>query len=101
MRKRSPTHPGVVLREDVLPSLTGMSVSAFARSLGVSRQTLHAVLAERSGISAEMALRLGTLLGNGAQLWVDMQSKYDLWHAEAKLHDELIRLRPLDQLALT
>lgn len=100
MRKRSPTHPGAVLREDVLPGLTGMSVSAFARSLGVSRQTLHAVLAERSGVSAEMALRLGTLLGNGAQLWVDMQSKYDLWHAEAKLRDELVRLRPLDQLTL-
>jgi antitoxin HigA-1 len=47
-----------------------MSVSAFARKLGVSRQTLHAVLAERSGVSAEMALRLGALLGDGAQLWV-------------------------------
>jgi addiction module HigA family antidote len=57
------------------------------------------VLAERSGVSAEMALRLGTLLGNGAQLWVDMQSKYDLWHAEAKLHDELIHMQPLEQLA--
>ena len=67
MRKRSPTHPGAILREDVLPSLAGMSVSAFARSLGVSRQTLHAVLAERSGVSTEMALRLGALLGNGAQ----------------------------------
>ncbi|MDD5056847.1 MAG: hypothetical protein PHQ60_03165 [Sideroxydans sp.] len=43
-----------------------MSVSAFANNLGISRQTLHAVLAERSGISAEMALRLGALLGNGA-----------------------------------
>lgn len=99
MRKRSPTHPGAILREDVLPSLVGMSVSAFARNLGVSRQTLHAVLAERSGVSAEMALRLGTLLGNGAQLWVDMQSKYDLWQAEAKLHDELSRMQSLDQLA--
>jgi addiction module HigA family antidote len=99
MRKRSPTHPGTILREDVLPSLAGMSVSAFARNLGVSRQTLHAVLAERSGISAEMALRLGALLGNGAQLWLDMQSKYDLWHAESKLHDELIHMRSLDQLA--
>lgn len=99
MRKRSPTHPGAILREDVLPSLEGMSVSAFARNLGVSRQTLHAVLAERSGVSAEMALRLGTLLGNGAQLWLDMQSKYDLWQAEAKLHNELIQMRPLEQLA--
>ena len=81
MRTRKPTHPGAILREDVLPELN-MSVSGFARSLGVSRQTLHAVLAERSGISPEMALRLGVLLGNGAQLWVDMQTKYDLWQAE-------------------
>ena len=97
MRNRCPTHPGAILREDVLPQLTGMSVSAFARNLGISRQTLHAVLAERSGVSAEMALRLGALLGNGAQLWVDMQSKYDLWQAEAKLRDELGRMRPLMQ----
>jgi len=97
MRKRSPTHPGAILREDVLPQLTGMSVSAFARLLGVSRQTLHAVLAERSGITAEMALRLGTLLGNGPQLWVDMQTKYDLWRAEEKLHEELSHMQRLDQ----
>ena len=55
MRKRVPTHPGAILREDVLPGLPGMSVSAFARSLGVSRQTLHAVLAERSGVPIQRA----------------------------------------------
>lgn len=77
MRKRVPTHPGAMLREDVLPHLGGMSVSAFARLLGVSRQNLHAVLAERSGVTAEMALRLGALLGNGPQLWVDMQTQHD------------------------
>jgi addiction module HigA family antidote len=94
MRTRKPTHPGAILREDVLPEL-GVTVSAFARNLGVSRQTLHAVLAERSGISAEMALRLGALLGNGAQLWLDMQSKYDLWQAEEKLHDVLLKIKSL------
>jgi len=94
MRTRKPTHPGAILREDVLPDL-GMSVSAFARNLGVSRQTLHAVLAERSGVSPEMALRLGALLGNGAQLWMDMQSKYDLWQAEDKLHDVLLSIQCL------
>lgn len=99
MRTRLPTHPGALLREDVLPTL-GLSVSAFARSLGISRQTLHAVLAERSGVSAELALRLGALLGNGAQLWLDMQTKYDLWLAEEKLHDVLKGMRRLDQLAL-
>lgn len=100
MRKRTPTHPGAILREDVLPSLKGMSVSAFARSLGISRQTLHSVLAERSGVSAEMALRLGALLGNGAQLWLDMQTKYDLWQAEARIHDELCEMMPLEQSAM-
>lgn len=58
MRKRVPTHPGAILREDVLPTLPGMSVSAFARNLGVCRQTLHAVLAERSGVSAEIQVTL-------------------------------------------
>ena len=99
MRTRLPTHPGAVLREDVLPNL-GLSVSAFVRSLGISRQTLHAVLAERSGVSAELALRLGALLGNGAQLWLDMQTKYDLWQAETKLNDVLKGMRRLDQLAI-
>ena len=99
MRKRMPTHPGAILREDVLPGLPGMSVSAFARSLGISRQTLHAVLAERGGVSAEMALRLGKLLGNGAQLWMDMQTKFDLWQAEARIHDELGRIKQLLQSA--
>ena len=100
MHKRVPTYPGVIIREDVLPSLPGMSVSAFARNLGVSRQTLHSVLAERSGVSAEMVLRLGTLLGNGAQLWLDMQTKFDLWQAEAKLHDELGQMKRLESAAI-
>jgi addiction module HigA family antidote len=55
-------------------------------------------MAERSGITAEMALRLGTVLGNGPQLWVDMQSKYDLWQAEQKLSKELRRMQPLEHL---
>ena len=100
MHKRVPTHPGAILREDVLPSLPGMSVSAFARKLGVSRQTLHAVLAERSGVSAEMALRLGTLLGNGAQFWLDIQTQFDLWQAKTKLRAELGQIKQLERLAV-
>ena len=99
MRKRVPTHPGAILREDVLPSFKSMSVSAFARSLSVSRHTLHALLAERSGVSAEVALRLGTLLGNGAQLWLDMQAQFDLWQAKTKLGDELNKMKPLNYVA--
>jgi addiction module HigA family antidote len=98
MRNRPPTHPGAVLREDVLPNLEGQSVASFARALGVSRQTLHSVLAERSGVSAEMALRLGALLGNGPQLWLDMQSKYDLWRAQSRLRDVLDKMKPLSSV---
>ena len=77
MKTRKPTHPGAVLHEGVLPQL-GLTVSTFTRSLGISRQTLHVVLSERSGVSAELAPRLGTSLGNGANMWLDRQSRYDL-----------------------
>src|SRR5579875_2647739 len=85
---RAPTHPGAILREDVLPAL-GLSVTETARRLHVSRQTLHDLLAERKGFTPEMALRVGKLAGNGATLWLRMQQDFDLWHAERKLADEL------------
>lgn len=47
------------------------------------------------GFSADMALRLGALLGNGPQLWLDMQSKYDLWRAQSRLRDVLDKMKPL------
>ncbi len=59
-----PTHPGAILRETVLPAL-GLTVSEAARQLRVSRQTLHAILAERSAVTPEMAVRLGRFCGNG------------------------------------
>ncbi len=91
---RRPTHPGAILREDVLPALS-MSVSAFSRNMGVSRQMVHGILAERTGITPETALRLGVLLGNGPQLWIDMQSRYDLWMAQAKLQEVLATIQPV------
>lgn len=97
MRKRSPTHPGAILREDVFPSL-GISVTEFAKHLGISRQTLHAVLSEKSAITPELALRLGIFLGNGPQLWIEMQSRYDLWHAEIKLKKILSKIPPFNGL---
>jgi antitoxin HigA-1 len=90
-RKRPPTHPGVILREDVLPAL-GLSVSEAARQLRITRQTLHRVLASKAGISPEMAVRLGKFCGNGAGLWLRLQQSYDLWHAERRLSDELEKI---------
>jgi addiction module HigA family antidote len=86
--RMEPSHPGAILRDDVLPAL-GLSVSQAARQLRVSRQMLHSILAERSAVSPEMAVRLGRFCGNGSGLWLRMQVEYDLWHAERKLHDEV------------
>lgn len=81
---RAPTHPGAILREDVLHGL-GITVTEMAQYLRVTRQQLHRVLSERSGISPEMAIRIGKLCGNGPDLWMNMQQAYDLWQAQNKL----------------
>jgi len=86
--KRSPTHPGAILREDVLPAL-GLSVSEAARQLGVTRQTLHRIMAEKVSITPAMAARLGRFCGNGAGIWLRMQQACDLWRAERELRSEL------------
>ena len=85
---RTPTHPGAILREDVFPEL-GVSVSAAARELGVSRQTLHRVLREQTAVTPEMAVRLGKYCGNGAGLWMRLQAAHDVWQAEQALKGEL------------
>jgi len=90
-RQRKPTHPGELLREDVLPALR-MSVSEAARRLRVSRQTLHRILAGDAGVTPDMAVRLGKFCGNGPGLWLRMQQAYDLWHAEQRLADELTKI---------
>ncbi len=91
--QRPPIHPGEIVREDVLPAL-GLSVSAAARRLGISRQQLHRVLACTHPITTEMALRLGKLAGNGPGLWLRMQQAYDVWHVERRLKAELARIKP-------
>ncbi len=88
---RCPTHPGAVLREEVLPALD-LSVVDAARKLRVSRQTLHRVLSGKMAVTPEMAVRLGKFCGNGPGLWLRMQAAYDLWHAERRMKGELRRI---------
>ena len=85
---RRPTHPGEILREDVLPAL-GISVSEAARQLLISRQTLHRILNCSHSITPDMAVRLGKFCGNGPGLWIRMQADYDLWMAQDRLREEL------------
>jgi addiction module HigA family antidote len=69
-----------------------MPVAEAAAHLGVTRQTLHRILSERTAVTPEMALRLGKFCGNGPGLWLRMQQAYDLWHASEKLRDEVGRI---------
>jgi addiction module HigA family antidote len=91
---RPPVHPGAILREDVLPALD-LTVSAAARTLGVSRQMLHRVLGEHAAFTPEMAVRVGKMCGNGPRVWLAMQQAHDLWRAERDLGEQVTRIPTL------
>lgn len=86
-----PLHPGRLLRETVIPALR-ISVSDAARELGVSRQTLHRILAETHPVRPDMAVRLGKWCGNGPGLWLRLQAEYDLREAEKRLRNQVKRI---------
>lgn len=77
-RMHNPPHPGEILRE----WLGDLGVTEAAQRLGVSRVTLSRILNGATGVSADMALRLHEALGTSAEMWMGLQSSYDLWKAE-------------------
>jgi addiction module HigA family antidote len=79
--KRKPTHPGEVLRADVLPGLD-MSQTEFAKRLGVSRLSVSELLLEKRGLSPDMAIRIGKLTNTTPESWLRMQEALDLWALE-------------------
>ena len=80
-RTRKPTHPGAILREDILPEL-GMSQTELARRLSVSRLTVSDLIHEKRALSADMAMRLARLLDTTPESWLAMQQALDLWELE-------------------
>ena len=94
MRMHNPPHPGAVLRDGVFTD-TGITVSAFAQRLGVTRVALSRVLNSKAAISADMAVRLAAALGGSAQSWLHMQANYDLWRAEKALQKEVAKIQML------
>jgi antitoxin HigA-1 len=87
---RCPTHPGALLREIVLPAMP-TSKTDFAKALGISPQALYDLLAEKQPVSPIMAVRLGLVFEQSPASWLNMQTAYDLWHAERQIDKTKIK----------
>ncbi len=81
--KRKPTHPGEVLREDIIKPL-GVTVTDAAKCLGVTRKTLSALINCKAALSPKMAVRIGKATNTTPESWLYMQTKLDLWNASRK-----------------
>ena len=78
--KRAPTHPGEVLAEEFLRPL-GISQAEAARRMRMSANRLNELIRGKRGVTASTALRLADLLSTSPELWLNLQTNWDLWHA--------------------
>lgn len=85
-KNRKPTHPGAILREDVLPSLKNMTQTKLAHRLKVSRRTISEILHQRRPLTADMAIRLARFLKTTPESWLNMQQALDIWELEQCNH---------------
>lgn len=83
MKMFNPPHPGEIIREQCLEPL-GLTVTAAAQGLGVTRKALSELLNGHSGVSPDMAIRLAKAFGGSAETWLRLQMQYDLWQAEQR-----------------
>ena len=83
MEMHNPAHPGEIVREECLKPL-GLSVTAAADALGVTRKALSDLLNRHTGVSPDMAIRLEKVFGSTADTWLGMQMQYDLWEARQR-----------------
>jgi addiction module HigA family antidote len=90
-RKLPPLHPGEVLRAEFLVPLE-LSPGALAKAMGVPRTRIERIAAESTGITADTALRLGRALGTSAQLWLNLQNRYDMQMAEQAIGKQLAKI---------
>lgn len=94
-RKRRPTHPGVLLRDEILPHL-GMSQQRLAELLHVTRQTVNEIVTEKRGVSIDMAYRLGRLFNMDPSTWIRMQEAVEVWdtlQSNSKVYEKILPIR--------
>ena len=81
MRMKNPPHPGRIVRQECIEPL-GLTITAAAAALGVTRQALNNLVNGKAGISPEMAIRLSKVFGSSPDVWLSIQMDYDLARAE-------------------
>ncbi len=99
-RTRKPTHPGELIREDLLPE-TGISQTELAELMGVSRRTISEIIHERRRITPDLAFRFARVFNSTPEMWLNMQQAVDLWEAESSFGREYDKIRPVQDGAFT
>ena len=95
-RRRRPTIPGSYVKRGLVED-RGLTQTALAEALGVSRRSVNQLINGRRALTAEMALRLGRLTDTSPEMWLNLQRAVDLWDAEQALREEIARIEPLPQ----
>jgi addiction module HigA family antidote len=93
---RKPTHPGKLIREDLLPE-TGLSQTQLAKLMGVSRRTVSEIVHERRRITADTAFRLAKVFNSTPDMWLNMQKAVDLWETRKVYGHEYEKIRPVQE----
>jgi addiction module HigA family antidote len=93
-RKRRPTHPGAILREDILPG-ADITQTELANMMGVSRRAVNELCQERRGVSTDMAHRLARVFGNSPEFWLHMQQAVDIWDTLEANKREYEKIKPV------
>ncbi|AKG19908.1 XRE family transcriptional regulator (plasmid) [Moraxella bovoculi] len=91
MAMHNPAHPGMILKEYT----SIMTITEMASRLGVTRVNLSRILNGKQGISAEMSVRLGILLGNAPDFWFRLQNQYDIWQAQNNSQFDYSEIQPI------
>ena len=89
-----PSHPGEILKELYL-SASAISITDFAKDIGVSRKAISAIVNCRKSVTPEMAMRLSKATNTTPQLWMNLQSNYDLWHLAREKREVFSNIKPI------
>lgn len=89
-----PSLPGVIIKQ--ILDENEVTVTAAAKALGVSRQLVHQIISGQAAITADTAVKLGVYFGNGPELWLNLQNKYNIYRAQERLNKQIARISPLE-----